>query len=443
MKRHLTYLILFLFHGSFLFAQDDIYEDLLKKEVEVENPVYMPVIGIGPGIMRYYGDLKNGVGSPLLGNRAMKINISTFLDNKHFFKTNFFILLLGQVGGDQYTYMDPSTNLNFRSDIFTFGLNLQYSFEHFIPTKKMIHPYISLGIENMSFTSKSDLINSNGELYIYYPDGSLRDKKGNIVLRDYNYESDLRSTVDYGLKSYSQSAIGFPVEFGFNFVVSQRAYVQLGYSYHYLLTDLLDHVSSKNTKGVIGKKGNDGYSYTYITLHYDLFSDAKTMTIKQLFADMEFDATMFDDEDNDMVFDRNDKCFGTPNNIEVDSVGCPFDTDQDGIYDYLDLEKNTTLGAFVNDNGVEMKVNDLLNMLNSEGVKREDVKLILRSAINSKYFSKLTNKKVPNKFIAVDTDEDGYISFEEVLDAIDGFFNNSSEMNANDVYELKDFFFNQ
>jgi Ca2+-binding EF-hand superfamily protein len=43
----------------------------------------------------------------------------------------------------------------------------------------------------------------------------------------------------------------------------------------------------------------------------------------------------------------------------------------------------------------------------------------------------------------VDKDGDGEISYSELLDAIDDYFNNESDFTANDVYELNDFFFAQ
>lgn len=42
------------------------------------------------------------------------------------------------------------------------------------------------------------------------------------------------------------------------------------------------------------------------------------------------------DEDGDGVVDKYDKCFGTPQGVEVDEKGCPKDADGDGVPDYLD-----------------------------------------------------------------------------------------------------------
>jgi Outer membrane protein and related peptidoglycan-associated (lipo)proteins len=46
--------------------------------------------------------------------------------------------------------------------------------------------------------------------------------------------------------------------------------------------------------------------------------------------------TVREDEDQDGVKTRKDKCPGTPAGVAVDAVGCPLDTDKDGVPDYLD-----------------------------------------------------------------------------------------------------------
>ncbi|MFW6222385.1 MAG: hypothetical protein ACOC3T_02110 [Bacteroidota bacterium] len=421
-------------------AQEDLYEKLLEEEVEVENPVYMPVFGVGPGVLRYYGDIKNK--QPMLsGNSAVKINVSTFLDNDHFFKSNFFILLLGKLSGQQYTPI--SEQMNFSSEFTTFGLNIQYSFEHIIPPEKTIHPFVSAGIELFQFVTKTDIYADNGDAYQFYPDGTIRNTQGDIITRDYSYETDVRQELDYGLGKYAQNSLAIPFEIGVDFKVTDRANLMIGTFLHYALTDLIDHVSHKNTKGVIGKKGNDMYGFSYVTFHYDLFSDDETTTVKKLFADVDFDYTMYGDEDNDMVFDRVDECPGTPDGVEVDSVGCPFDDDNDGVPNYLDKEEDTPEGAWVNEHGVALSSDDLIEMLNNKAVDREDVKAIMRSSLSNKYYAAISNVEIPDKYKQFDKDDDGYLSFDEVLSAMDRFFNGEIDMTSEEIDQLKDFFFSQ
>ena len=47
------------------------------------------------------------------------------------------------------------------------------------------------------------------------------------------------------------------------------------------------------------------------------------------------------DSDKDGVFDRYDRCIGTPRGSKVDKNGCPIDSDHDGVLDYKDRCPNT------------------------------------------------------------------------------------------------------
>ena len=47
------------------------------------------------------------------------------------------------------------------------------------------------------------------------------------------------------------------------------------------------------------------------------------------------------DEDNDGIIDIIDECPHTPKSIKVDLMGCPIDTDKDGVPDHIDQELNS------------------------------------------------------------------------------------------------------
>lgn len=64
--------------------------------------------------------------------------------------------------------------------------------------------------------------------------------------------------------------------------------------------------------------------------------DASRDQFLQLNLGVSFALGALKDKDRDGVGDKNDLCPGTPPNIAVDDVGCPFDTDGDGLYDYED-----------------------------------------------------------------------------------------------------------
>lgn len=435
-----------------LFAQDDdeeYYESLLKTEVENENVVYKPVVGFGYGYLNFYGEVKNKKQNPLMGSPAYKINVATYLDNRHYIKANFF-LLLGQLGGNMRSVTEPAKNLNFKTDLTTFGINLHYDFKPFIKVGSLITPFVSIGVENLQFNSKTDLTYTrNGEKlpYNYLTDGTIRDNLGNIIKRDNIYETDLRDMNLYGLGSYNQSAFAIPVDAGLDFEITSRVVMRLGYSLHYTFTDNIDNISSKATQGVKGDKKNDMFGYSYLTFHLDLFTSPKTITINKLFADMEgIDYTLFDDSDLDLVADMSDQCPNTPPGVAVDSVGCPYDDDMDGVPNYADKQLNSKPKAMVDASGVEINAEKFGEELAShQAISRSEVEsFLMMQRARTRYNIGKSDIPIPQRYKRLDRDSDGYISFDELLDAIDEFFDGSPDLKtAKDIHELNDFFFAQ
>lgn len=432
------------------------YDDMLNIEVDNLNPVYKPVMGVGYGVFSYLGDVRNTNTSPLLGTYGYKVNVSTFLDNKQYIRANFFFIG-GKLSGAERSYPDPMRNMNFESDILLFGINLNYDFDNLYKTYRRVHPYISVGIETLTFNSKIDSFHTTSEgiqeQYFYWPDGTIRNQPNtpagredptlSYIQRDYIYETNLRDE-DWGLGNYPQYSFAIPVDLGLDFWISNRLLFRLGTTYHITFTDNIDHVSAENTSGVVGNSWNDDFMYTYASLHLDLFSDKKTLLVQKLFADIDLDLTLIGDEDNDGTWDGWDQCPETPFAVQTDTTGCPLDDDFDGIPNYQDDEPNSRYGAFVDSRGVEMTEDDLIAMLDmSAAVDRRDVELYLRTPSSYSKYQNITADEIPDKFMTVDGDGDGYISFDEILDEIDEFFDFDSELNSEDIYELNNFFFAQ
>ncbi len=430
-------------------AQEEEFDSLLIKEVIVENPVYKPVVGFGAGIMNFYGDVKNTYINPMVGNYAFKVNVSAFIDNKRNFLGNFH-LIAGVLSGNERSSEHLDRNLNFKSDIIVFGLNLEYNFGHvFKKTDPWFKPFISVGVENMQFSSKGDLKDTDQREYHYWSDGTIRDidesqknQLANTILhRDWVFETDLRSLNPMG--SYSQNTFAVPVDIGIDLYVSNRVKMRLATSAHFTFTDLIDDVSWENENIENATTMNDHFSFTYLTMHLDLFSEPKVRFEELMFAELEdYDYTMFEDEDDDAVFDIADDCPGTPSGIEVDTVGCPYDDDQDGIPNYLDQEKNTPPGAIVDDKGIQMSDEEIIAMVNHpDAVARSDVAHYL--APSAEETSRMSLSDLPEKFHQLDQDQDGYLSFDEMLKAIDDFFDYESFLVTDEVYIMINFFFVQ
>jgi hypothetical protein len=340
-------------------------------------------------------------------------------------------------------------------------VDVNYDFDHFYKKKdRRIHPFVSLGISTMLFNSRTDSTgryydpdlgrNVENVKYNYWTDGTIRNipqSSGNydlshLMKRDFSYETPLRQH-DWGLGQYAEYAFVIPFDFGLDMQISDRIMIRLGNSFCYTFSDVIDHVSFKNTSGRIGKKGNDMFNYTYVSFHLDMFSSAKTLKIERLFRDMEFDPMLFGDEDNDGWMDGWDQCPGTPLGVATDSTGCPIDSDHDGVYDYQDKEPFSRTGAWVNADGVEITEDELIARLDqSMAVGRNEIDFYIRRP-DSYTGRKSGNVPIPEKFKAVDTDKDNYISFDEMLKEIDRYFDFQSRLNAADIYELNSFFFSQ
>jgi hypothetical protein len=440
-------------------AQEDEFDNLLNEEVENINPVYKPVVGFGVGVLNYFGDIRNTYYSPTMGTLGYKVNLSTFIDNKRIVKADFFFMG-GKLNGNERSYTNLQHNFNFQTSIYNFGIDVNYNFDNLYKKKnRKIHPFISLGISTMLFNSRTDSVGHyydpdtklNVEApYHYWSDGTIRSVSqaagdpamSHLMNRDFSYETPLRQH-DFGLGQYAQYAFVIPFDFGFDLQVSDRTMIRVGNSFCYTFSDVIDHVSSKNTSGRIGNKGNDMFNYTYVSFHLDLFSSAKTLKIERLFRDMEFDPMLFGDEDNDGWMDGWDQCPGTPLGVSTDSTGCPVDSDQDGVYDYLDKEPFSRAGAWINDEGVEITEEALIALLDqSMAVNHNEIDFYIRRP-DSYSGRKNGNVPIPDKFKSVDTDNDKYISFDEMLKEIDRYFDFESKLTAGDIYELNTFFFSQ
>jgi hypothetical protein len=448
------FLFLFLALAPLLIeAQETEYDSLLQRIDTVENPVYKPVISLSYGVLNFRGDVRNPLINPVTGNQAGMVNVATFVDRKHFFVANF-NFLIGSLTASERSHTDLARNLNFETQLSSIGLNLEYRFGHLINQNSLIRPYLFAGIESVNFSSKGDMVDATGATYYYWSDGTIRDVPdpggtglpvvSNPLYRDHEYETDLRlrESTEFGLGAYDQRSLAFPVGMGLHFLIGRRSFLSLGVSYHYTLTDYLDNVAQEGTS-VQGKKGNDSYVYSHLSLHFDLFSDPATRTVDLLFADVEFDPLFFDDEDGDFVLDVTDRCPGTPSGVEVDTLGCPLDMDGDRVPDYLDREPGTAAGAWVDKQGVTVTEEQFYAAIESRSaaMPREDVEAYL-ALVRSEY--RLTSSlPIPDKFKSLDEDNDQYISFDELLKTVDLYFDYQLELNIDELRDLNELFFSQ
>jgi hypothetical protein len=429
-------------------AQEIDYDSLLTRSVETENPTYMPVIGLAVGTMHFFGDVRNSYPTPLSEKFGFRVNVSSPpFDRQRTFVANF-SLLFAEVTGNERSYLDLERNLNFQSTINAFGVGIEYNFGHLIKkATPVLKPFISLGFEAFMFSAKGDLWSGN-EKYHYWSDGTIRNipesdgttLPGELLMRDWDYETDLREANLYGLGNYQQFSFAVPIDAGIDFNISERMKMRLGTSFHYTFTDLIDNVSQEG-EGAAANAANDHFVYTYVGLHLDLFSQARVRSEDLLFAELDdFDYLMFEDEDGDGVVDGVDECLGTPEGVEVDSAGCAWDYDRDGVPDYMD-DEDSAPGAIVNDRGVEMSERELESQLATpEAIPRNELDLYM---IPSPRRERMTFDQLDEKFHVLDLNGDRDLSFDELLLAIDDFFDFKSFMVTDEVYEVINFFFSQ
>ncbi len=466
-------LILGLFSSLYGFSQDDVDIDedylsilLAEDDEEKSSAAFKPVIGFGVGNLSFYGDVTDYFKSPINGLTSYRFlisrNVSKYFDVE-------FHGTIGRVGGSCYDAsntekidfsklvvndkinadrvvflrdndVDEMTKVaNFRSQIFAGGVSVAYNFNHLLERKRPIHPYVSLGVEFFQFSSKGDFLNADNKAYVYWADGTIRNSDGEIIVRDYDYETDLRKLDLYGYGDYAKTCVAFPVDAGFNVTISDRVTCRFGCAAHLPLSDYID-----NVKGGKGWK-NDIVLNTYVSLSVDLFSADDEIAAVENFRNLKFTVTDHLDEDGDGVDDFNDECPGTPKGVKINYTGCPVDTDKDGVPDYIDKEPNTPVGknVIVSASGIQMNDRQVIMLLyNPDAVKHSETRVYSQTS-EASVSSGEKVKGVPARFKSVDVNNDNYIDNNELQKAIDAIFEGTSNLTPADINDLQDFFFEQ
>ncbi len=313
-----------------------------------------PTLGIGPGILTFYGDVADKFSlSPAQSRLGFNLSVSEHLSRSFEISARaMFGSLSGSEKGPRF--------INFESSIRSGGLNLIYNFDRFLPMKRRIDPFLLSGFEYFEFLSKTDVLDKTGNQYHYWSDGSIMNMDENDpnaanaipLSRDYSFETDIRKWNNPFFGKYPERSFAVPVGAGVNFHLMPRWNFRLGATMHFTFTDYIDGITPDNKGTGKGNSGKDKYLETYFTLTFDLFNP-KPPFISPL-SDEELLALANEDTDGDGVIDFKDSCQGTPAGVTVDAKGCPLDADGDRFPDYMDKEPNSPLGAIVDDHGVAM-----------------------------------------------------------------------------------------
>ena len=328
-----------------------------------------PSLGLGAGMLSFYGDISNNsYRHPLVSRLAYIVSLSTPMTD--YLDVNFFGMW-GKTGANEKSL---KRNLNFESDVRTVGMLFSYNFSQLLKPNHFVEPFISLGVESFEFSSKTDIKDGNGDKYYFWDDGSIRklnqkDPKANevgndpknILRRDYSYETDIREADIDGFGKYSEWTVAFPVGIGVKMKMTDHIDFKIGTTMHLTLTDYVDGITKKsggenNIDNRAGNAKNDKFLMTSFSISYNLFARPKSPYgyDEELFEEVDFAALDAIDTDGDGVTDANDKCQGTPAGEAVDLNGCPLDDDNDGVPNYKDQEKETPAGSMVTQDGVQL-----------------------------------------------------------------------------------------
>lgn len=434
----------------------------------------LPTIGIGDGTLFFSGDVGTfNLAEPLRFRNGIYFEVQKKSRSRFDFSLFF---LSGKLYGN---ISSPDRNLNFLSSITTEGLNIRYHFSK--NNERTLIPYISIGIEAVSYSSKSDLLDANGNKYYFWNDGTIRSMDQSSpnaatdavkLTRDYVYETDLRSANIDNRSSYPTSALSFPIGAGLKFRLSDRFHIRVSAIYHLTNSDLIDGIDETGAGERQGESGNDKFIFTSASLHFDLSAkknpDPKTKSGAK--GDKNFWTGKSDlenqDTDKDGVNDLLDECAGTETGLTVNERGCPIDTDLDGIPDYRDKEINSARGAMVNEDGItltdklvdELFARDSLNEL----LERQIEMLKAKDASKGESFNGLpentsdtaqvvvtnnggfdNSSRIPEGFRFVDADRNGFISPAEMTTAIDDYHKDRSPLDTKRFHLLIDYFFDQ
>ncbi len=329
------------------------FTDYIDSAELFNPPLFNPFIGIGPSILTFYGDVTDKKFIPSVKNKiGFNISASEYVKKYLFISAR---AMFGTVGATE----NGPRFANFVSKIRSGGINVSYNFDHFLPSKRRLEPFVTTGLEYFEFLTKTDLLDASKKQYHYWSNGanmSLDENDPNAakaipLSRDFNSETDVRKFNYATLGKYAEHSLAIPLGIGLTVHIIPRLDLKVGTTMHFSFTDYIDGITPEN-KGIgKGNSNKDKFLETYFTLSFNLFNPDNT---KAHLSKDELLALENEDTDGDGVTDFKDSCQGTPSGATVNEKGCPIDTDNDRFPDYSDKELNSPVDAFVDDNGVAM-----------------------------------------------------------------------------------------
>lgn len=446
-KYFLYFFLLVLGISGSLVAQTDNTAE--EENTEEENTVEyskLPSIGIGGGTLSYFGELNANSNVSIFSQVRTGLGFSI----EERFSNYFGAGINGLFGKLSYNERSADRNLNFETPVTQANLNLIIYLDNdkILKRSTLFTPYLTAGLGFLKFDPKGDLKDAQGRTYNYWSDGTIRNLAENdankdnaeIINKDYEFETTLKSS------NYPRNSLAFPFSFGLKLKLSQSFDANIYGTYTITRTDYLDDFK--------GDSKTDSYIFTGFSINYNLGYGNKNKNDGE-FGGIDYKSLETLDTDGDGVNDFEDLCQNTPSGSKVDGKGCPIDGDHDGVPDFLDQEPNSKKGAVVDASGVtltdEMMAQKMA--LDSVAVERNDMFNQNPSLMTLRQLEESGIKNRPDRvespyilqpeFKIADANKDGYLSVDELMQAIDLFFEGNSDLTVERINKLIDYFFEQ
>ena len=307
--------------GYYLFKND--FPSLFNKDTVKHPFVFSPSISVGAGLLSFFGDLTTKDQQPFSNSKlGVQLGISNPINQYFQLNINF---LYGKLIANENIKHNDRELINFESQISSGGINIQYSFGHFISSYNNAMPFITLGVDVFSFKSKMDALDKNGEQYYYWSDGSIRNLdeedinavNATEIRRDYVFESDIKS-LDFERDDYKEVSFAVPMGIGVMLKINDYIDIKLGTTMHFTFTDYIDGVTFTSKNNRQGNNKYDHFLMSSFSIQYNFSSYKKDNNISP-YKNVDFVALDTNDFDGDGVIDQIDSCQGTRAGVIVDS----------------------------------------------------------------------------------------------------------------------------
>lgn len=410
---------------------------------------------IGVGLLNYRGDI--GAIKDLGTTENLQIGFHAGAEYK--ITSSIGISLNGGYATLTKNERNGDDNRNFQSKVINAGLSASFHFANgsILAENYPIAPFISIGIDFLSFNSKTDSLDASGNQYFYWQDGSIRNiaqnqtNFGTKLARDYEYETKISSN------DKNNIPFAFPIALGFDFEINSYLRARIKQSVSITNSDIID--------GFKGGKTNDVLMYSSLSFVFNPSGLGERSKKHKEYDDIDFAALLKADSDADGVLDIDDKCQFTDEGIKVDRHGCPLDDDHDGIPNHLDQDNKTKKSALeVDTNGVEIpdsliakEAIDTVVTLRDELCQfypsmcqgeESDIEFQLlnagkadKSLINSRV--EPSKKSIEEIKKLCDINGNGRITSKEIYESIDNYFDGKVDLALGDIHKLIDYFFDQ